>query len=181
MPSSGRRARRTKTGLAPEPPQAERQGLRRGRVEPLDVVDGDHDRSPLAQKLQHVAHRHGNRAAIDGVIWGLLSEQRDLERAPPRRRQRRQHAVEDVLEQVAEPHVSETALRLRRTRRNHAHPLRPCVLHACFPQRRLPDPRLALEHERSEPSVDLTDESVERGEFLLPADDLEHLLHRKRW
>ena len=50
----------------------------------------------------------------------LLEQERDLERAPPRRRQRGQDLVEDVLEQIAQPHVSEAALSLGRSRREDA-------------------------------------------------------------
>ena len=69
-----------------EPAQRKRQRARRGRVEPLDVVDSDQDRRPIAQKLQHVVHRHRERTAIDGITRRLLPKQRDLERTPPRRR-----------------------------------------------------------------------------------------------
>jgi hypothetical protein len=48
---------------------AEREGERaqRGWVEPLNIIDGDHDWLALAQKLQHVAHRHGERTLINGI------------------------------------------------------------------------------------------------------------------
>jgi hypothetical protein len=47
--------------------QRERERARRGWVEPLDVVDRDQNRFALAQQVQHVAHRDGQRAGIDGV------------------------------------------------------------------------------------------------------------------
>ena len=50
-----------------EPPQGERERARRGRVEPLNVVDGDQNRPTFAQKLQRVAHCNRERAAIDGI------------------------------------------------------------------------------------------------------------------
>ena len=50
-----------------EPPQGERERTRRGRVEPLNVVDGDQNRSTFAQKLQDVAHCNGKRAVIDRI------------------------------------------------------------------------------------------------------------------
>ena len=78
------------------------------------------DRLPFAEQLQHVAHGHRERAVVGDVIRRLLSKQRDLERAPPRRGERRQHVVEDVLEQVAQPGVREVAFGLRRTRCKHA-------------------------------------------------------------
>src|SRR5919204_2130274 len=67
-----------------EPPQGEPERTRRRRVEPLDVVDGDQNRSAVAQKLQPIVHGDGKRPAIDGIARRLLPEQRDLKRAPPR-------------------------------------------------------------------------------------------------
>jgi hypothetical protein len=54
-------------GVRVEPPQGEREGTRRGRVEPLNVVDGDQYRSRLAHKLQDVAHCNREGAVIDGI------------------------------------------------------------------------------------------------------------------
>jgi hypothetical protein len=47
--------------------QRERKRARRGRVEPLDVVDGDEKRLLFAQKLEHVANRDRERAVINGI------------------------------------------------------------------------------------------------------------------
>ena len=83
-----------------------------------------------------------------------------------------QHLVEDVLEEIAEPDVREPALGLGRPRREHAQAPPARSLDAREPERRLADPRLALEHERGRPLVGAVDEGVERGELLVPADDL---------
>ncbi len=119
MSTLGRPPREEKADRAPiEPPQGERERTRRGRVEPLNVVDGDQDRSAFAQKLQDVAHCNGKRAVIDRITRRLLSEKRHLERVPSRRQERRQRVVVyDILEQIHEPNVSEGMLRLGRTRR----------------------------------------------------------------
>ena len=69
-------------GVRVQPPQGERQRVRRRRVEPLDVVDRNERGPTLAQQLQRIANRHRDRAARDGVVHRLTSEQRDLERAP---------------------------------------------------------------------------------------------------
>ena len=119
MSTLGRPPREEKADRAPiEPPQGERERTRRRRVEPLNVVDGDQDRSAFAQKLQDVAHCNGKRAVIDRITRRLLLEKRHLERVPSRRQERRERVVVyDILEQIHEPNVSEGMLRLGRTRR----------------------------------------------------------------
>ena len=46
---------------------------------------------------------------VERIIGRLFDEQRDLECVPPRRREGRQHIVEDVFEQISEPRVREPA------------------------------------------------------------------------
>jgi hypothetical protein len=50
-----------------QPAERERERARRGRVEPLDIVDGDHHRLALTEEPDHVAHRNGERALIDAI------------------------------------------------------------------------------------------------------------------
>ena len=133
-------------GLVVHPPQRKRQHARRRRVEPLDVVDGKHDRRLGSESLQCATDCNAERARIRAGI-GILDEERDLERAPPRCRQRRQDALEHVLEQVAETGVSEPSLRLGRPRHEDTKSSLMRGLDAGQPDRRLSDPRGALEHE----------------------------------
>jgi hypothetical protein len=137
------------------------------------IVDGDQNRLALAEKLEHLAHRHHKCAVIDGVAWRFLQKQRKLECAPSRCRQCRQHVVEHVLEQVAEANVREAAFGFGRSRREDAQPSPAGMLDACKPERRLSDARVALDHERSRSRPRCADEGVNGGEFFLPADDLE--------
>ena len=161
-----------------EPPKRECERTRRGRVEPLDVVDGNEERLPLAQCLEHAADRHAQCAAIDRLIRRVLDEQGNLERMSPRRRERRQHVVDGALEQISQPRVSEAVLGLGRSRREDAQSSRPRMLDAGKPDRRLPNAGLALEHERAGPSLRLADEGVYGAELLFPADDPEDHLSR---
>ena len=80
---------------------------------------------------------------------------------------------EGILEKVAQPRVSETALGLRRSRQKDAEPTRARDLDAREPERRLADPSLTLQHERGSPTLGPADESLDRGAVFLPADDLE--------
>ena len=93
------REQKTHVGFV-EPPQRERQRTRRGRIEPLNVVDRDHERLASTQSLECAADGHGERAAVDGIARGLLDEERDLERTTPWWAQVRQDIVEDSVEQV---------------------------------------------------------------------------------
>ena len=116
-------------------------------------------------------HRDSERPRIHRIRRRLFAEERDFERAPPRRGQRRQQIVDDVLEEVPEPHVGEAALRLGRSCRQNAEPQRAGMLDAGQPERRLPDAGFALEHESSRPVPRSVDESTDAGKFVLPADD----------
>ena len=62
------------------------------------------ERLPFAEELQRVADGDARaRAGRRRRPRLVLEQQRDLERAPPRGRERRQHVVEDALEEVPEP------------------------------------------------------------------------------
>jgi hypothetical protein len=53
--------------VAGEPSQTELDRAGRRGIEPLDVVHRDQDRPAFAEKLQHVAHRHSDRAVINTI------------------------------------------------------------------------------------------------------------------
>ena len=132
------------------PPQRERECARRGRVEPLVVVDREDNRPLGSENLQRAPDRDAERARIE-VVSILLDEERDLQRMAPGRRQRRQHALENALEQVAEAGVGQPPLRFSRPRHEDAEPSFTRSLDPGEPERRLPDACLALEHERQRP------------------------------
>jgi hypothetical protein len=132
--------------LLAHPPQGKRQHARRGRIEPLEVVDSEHERGLRSQNVQRAPDGHAECARIR-AIGGILDEERHFERAAPRRRQRRQHTLERVLEEVAEAGVGKASLHLRRLRQENPESPRARGVDARTPERRLPDPRLALEQE----------------------------------
>ena len=118
-PSPGRRATRSRTGSASNRRTCELESGRRGRVEPLHVVDRNQQWLGLCERAQAGQNRDANRPRIRRPPPGLGKQERNLERAPPWRRHRRQHLVEHALEQVAETGMSEAALGHRRPRRQH--------------------------------------------------------------
>ena len=157
-----------------EPSERERERARRRGIEPLKIVDRDENGPVVGEQLQRAPSRDPECARIHRICGRLFEEKRHLERAPPGRRQRGQDVVEDVLEEIAEPDVGEAALGLGRSRREDAQSTRARMLDAGQPERRLPDPRIALQHECGRPFPHVVDEGVKGGELLLPADDLEH-------
>ena len=94
-----------------QPPQREPERARRRDVEPLQVVDRDHQ-PVLGEQLESTPDRDSERPLVDAALRRILDQQGDLERPAPRRRQFRQHLVERAVEQVAEAGVGERALRL---------------------------------------------------------------------
>jgi hypothetical protein len=56
-----------------EPSQRERKRARRGRVEPLNVVDCEQNRLARAEQVQHVAYRYAEGAVINRIVCGLLA------------------------------------------------------------------------------------------------------------
>jgi len=96
-----------------QPPQRESECARRGRIEPLDVVDREDNRPLGGENLQRAPDRDTERAQIEAVRV-FLNEECHLERVAPGRRHRRQYALEHVLEQVAEAGVGQPPFRFSR-------------------------------------------------------------------
>jgi hypothetical protein len=68
-----------------EPSQSERERVRRRGIEPLEIVDCDEHGLVSGEQLQCAASRNPERPRIYRICGRLLEEERDLERAPPRR------------------------------------------------------------------------------------------------
>ena len=125
------------------------------------------------ERLQGCPNRHGERARVDRLFESIVHEQRHFERLPSRCRQGGQNLLEHALEEVTEHDVRERALGLGRARREDAETLLVRFFDPRTPKRGLPDPRLALEHERPRSSRLFVQEGTEGAELLLPAHDLE--------
>ncbi len=102
-----------------QPSYGELESGRRGRVEPLHVVDRNQQWLGLCERAQAGQNRDANRPRIRRPPPGLGKQERYLERAAPWRRHRRQHLVEHAVEQVAETGMSEAALGPRRSGRQY--------------------------------------------------------------
>ena len=141
-----------------------------GRIQPLDVVDRHQDRPTVGEQLQGRADAHGERAEIDGLVRVVSKEQGDLECTSPRARQLADDLAERVLEQVSQAGMCNTQLHLGGTRRENAEPTLACGFDAGEPERRFPDPCLALQNQRRHPvGCGPVEEGMENAEFIVPA------------
>ena len=134
-------------------PQRKGERARRRRIQPLHVVDRDEERLAVGEQLQRRADGHGKGAEVDRLLRVVPQEQGDLERAPPRCRQLGQHVGERVLEQVSQPGMGDSELDLGGPGGEDAQPALPRRLDTGEPERRLPDPGLALQDERRRASA----------------------------
>jgi hypothetical protein len=153
-----------------QPADGEREGLRGRGVEPLRVVDGDHDRAGPREFAEHREHAGRDRASVEAAAADVRPEQGDVERAPLERCQPRQHLGVDGLEQVAEPCEGELRLGSARARREHGPALLPRPAHALCPDGRLPDPRRPCDRQRPQPRARGVEEGVDLRQ-LCPAAD----------
>ena len=85
---------------------------KRRRVQPLDVVDREADRTVAGEPTQRFEEGGGHGAVID-VDLRLAEQQRDFESLPLDRRQRGDH-VARAAEEVGQPRERELGLGLRR-------------------------------------------------------------------
>ena len=157
---------------AVKPAERKRQGTGRRTVQPLDVVDRDENGRPRRQMIEHVAHGHGKRAVVHDVAGRLLSQQRDLERAPSRRRERREKVVRDILKQVTQAGMCKNTLGLGGPRRDNSVASIPSCPDGRQPQRRLSDSGLALEHDCGRPIGRTVEERPDPTELLLATKDI---------
>ena len=127
----------------------------------------------VTEELQHVVHSHDKRSVVDGLVRFLLAQERDLQCPPPRRQQLGQDVIEDVIEEIAQPDVGETPLRLRRPRREHDQVKPARGRDSREPERRFPNPRLALKHEARRPVASTVEEAMDRAELRVAPDDLD--------
>ena len=97
-------------GSRVEAARGEREHECGGPVQPLQVVDRDDDRAVDRQHAQRAEKGRGHRPLVGWCAAGVRQEQRDLERTPLRRRQRREDLVERVAEKVAQARERELHL-----------------------------------------------------------------------
>ena len=169
-PSPVRRASRTWTGCSPIRLSANVSTLADDGSSHWTSSIGKHDRRLGSESLQCASDCNAERARIGA------SRSRPRAGARPRARASsaataRQDSLEHVLEQVAEAGVSEPSLRLGRPRHEDTKSALTRGLDARQPDRRLSDPRSALEHQCRRSLEASVEECVDGVELRISADD----------
>jgi hypothetical protein len=101
----------------------------------------------------------------------LGQQERHLDRAAARGRERWPNFLEHVPEQLREPGERERSFRLGPPGDEHASDSLPRLLHAGFPEDRLADPRLAGEDQRGRALLDVAQKRLDRRELSVASDD----------
>jgi hypothetical protein len=137
-----------------QPPQREGQHPRRGSIQPLQVIDADHDWGVCGERTQNLQRgkRHGQ--VIEVGLLGLAAQQRDLQGTPLRGRQLRQPRLGYALEQVNQPSKGQGRLGLGGTGGQHRERTGTGGLQRRLPHGGLADPRRPLHHHRTGASHD---------------------------
>jgi hypothetical protein len=86
--------------LVAQPPQHEGQHPGRGPIQPLQIIDADHDGRVRGERAQDLQRGKRHSQLIDARLLGLAAQQRDLQGTPLRGRQLRQSRFGHALQQV---------------------------------------------------------------------------------
>jgi hypothetical protein len=135
----------------------------------VDIVEGD-EHGLFTAQLSKDAEETGRDRARLWVRFRLGQEERALKRTSLRTRQARQDISNARFEEVGETRMRQLRLRGYRLRRQNEVRIGSSNDRAS-PERRLPDPSLALQHERCREPAVCRKEPVEVRQLLLPAKD----------
>ncbi len=163
-PEPSRREQDHRLGV--ETAEGELEGVCRGAVEPLHVVDRDDKPGVGGKRAQGVQQTRRDGSA---VRTATLDQQGDLERAALRRRKR--YLPERLAEQVRKAGEGELRLALRRTGAQRPSPASRRLGDRGLPDRRLADSRLALDRDCARRRSRLQ-EASNRGELFVSADEI---------
>ena len=156
--------------LLPNPPPREAEhGGRRG-VEPLNVIDGDEQRTIRGVLTESAQDRDGNRPLVGRRALRSFEQERDTEGVGLRRRERVEELVQPFVQQVAEACKGESGLGCGGSSLEDAVVELPSLVHAGLPEGGLPDAGVADENQRSGAAPERVEEVVELPELLLTAD-----------
>jgi hypothetical protein len=159
--------------LSARAPQREREGGAARAVEPLDVVDRNHERRLACEPPEKLEDADGDRPRIERSTLGVLEQESHGERPPLRHRQLRD-LMARPRQLVGKPGERQLALRLGGPRFEHPVPALPSACDPDPPQLRLSDPGLPLEHERRRAERDAVEEARETRQLDLTTENLAH-------
>ena len=149
----------------------ERECAHRGEIEPLDVVDRDHDRRPVGEEPQRADRSPSHEQRITGLRH-VLKRQGRCQRPGLRFRQVREDLRGDGAKDVAQARVPEGELGLDRTRGEHADAGRRRQVARCRPDARLADPGLAADAQSARAARQAIDPGASLLQRRLATDEL---------
>jgi hypothetical protein len=153
-----------------QPPDRELQNPGRRKVEPLRVVDRQHQGARRGKGHERTMERGRKGPAIRRGGGGLRPEQRHLEGGSLRRREGVERLVDDPVEEISEGREGEPRLGLGGPRRQCAIGEGSGLCQAVEPQSALADARFAPEDQGLRPGGDGIEERRDTGELGLPAE-----------
>ena len=153
------------------PPQRERQRAGGLAVEPLHVVDREHDRRVGRREQQQRAQADADRGRVGRGVAGGAADQRDLERLALRGRQLVQVIVGEIVGEVAEAREREPRLGLLGDAAQHAVAARLRVGQRRPPDGGLADAGLALDQQRARAVVEAVEQRARSGALLVSLDE----------
>ena len=115
------RGREQRDWLVDQPPKRECQRAPGRRIEPLEVVDRDHDRIVLYHCSENAEERLADRTRIRQTVRSVVAKQSSIERAVLRRGQRRERIRREAAEEVGEAGEREPDLGAGSARRKNRH------------------------------------------------------------
>jgi hypothetical protein len=131
-----------------EPTHREREGITRRRVEPLRVVDRDHDEPLSGEQPEGAERRRSDGVSVDGAIAVRFEEEGGGKRAPLRRWKLRQDVADPVSQQIAQSGIGELCFRAGGPRPENQGVAALRDADAFAPDAGLPDAGVSLEEER---------------------------------
>src|SRR5918996_2408126 len=144
-----------------------------GRVEPLEIVDGNQDWAFSRERAQCAEECDGHRPGLRRSALDLDEQQRDLERLTLRRRQQHAYLVQKRIEEISDGGERKLRLRLSRTGNQDVKGALVAHLDARLPEGGLADPGLARQEDagRSVPVGNRREEGDDRVYLLVSSDE----------
>jgi hypothetical protein len=152
-----------------QPPGNEREHVQRMRVEPLDIVDRDHQRPGPGRAAQHVEEAESDRPHLRWRTDRVGTQDDDIQRPPLRCGQGVELVGADIVEKVDHGREREPRLGTAGPRRENPATASACRSDGGLPERRLADPGSAVERQRAR-AVGTVEEVEQQREFRLAPD-----------
>ena len=131
-----------------EAPKRERERIRGCGIEPVGIIDREHERPLRGKEPERCRDGHRDGAWVRRRLAGVVEQKRHPERVLLRPGQARKHIVPHRLEEVAERRLCEPEFALGGPGLQHAVSAFAGLAGGSSQERRLADAGFALEHER---------------------------------